>query len=221
MAKLAGPLHSTRATGSIGACLTYDTHRGIPVARRRSFTAQPRSKKQLAARSRFALLQRKWQSLTAEQRERWNLFAQQHEPNEPLFYQHLPWGGMHAFQSLNNTLALAGFPTKNDPPVYPIGAPLKNLTATYSAVIYPKIVFTWATYFSFNHYAYIFTATHLQPHTIPDKSEYRYTKNIEVQALQKEWAYPPRGQLHFLLPVVDKRTGRRCRPATASCWSNG
>lgn len=221
MAKLSGPLFSESATGSIGGCLTYDSHRGVPVVRRRGTTAQPRSHAQLAARSRFARLQRMWAAKAQDERAAWDVWAASHGPWYAEGDKPHPWTGMHAFQALNNVLLMMSRNPVDDPPSVLPSTPLVNFTAGYNPVVYPKITFSWNIIFSFNHYALIHAALHPAPHTIPDKSEYRYIQSIGVQQLRKEWAYPPRGQLHFRVPVADRRNGLRSALAVASCWSDG
>ena len=221
MAKSAGPLFSERASGSVGRSLTYDTHRGMPIVRRRGTTAQPRSAAQLAARGRFAQLTRSWRGLTDAQRAAWTLWAAANEPNEEHFYEHVRWSGANAYLALNAVLLQMAQTPKPDPPTLVKPDPLADFTATYSPVVYPKIVFNWLFTLNYNEYALIVAATHLKAHTYPDKSEYRYIKNIALPSITKEWPYPPRGQLHFQAPVADKRNGLRSQPTYISCWSDG
>lgn len=221
MAKLSGALHSESASGSIGGCLTYDTHRGIPVVRRRATTAQPRSPAQLAARSRFARLQRMWAAKAEHERAAWDVWAASHGPWYAEGDKPHPWNGMHAFLALNAVILMMGEDPQADPPTLPNPAPLLNFTALYNPFIYPKITFGWTFRLTAYNWVLIHAATHLQPHTHPDKSEYRYITRIGIGALRKEWAHPPRGQLHFQVPVGHSRTGLRSPLAVASCWSDG
>lgn len=221
MAKSAGPLFSERASGSFGGSLTFDTHRGMPIVRRRATTAQPRSAAQLAARARFAHLTRSWRDLTSTQRGHWDVWAANNEPNDPHANAHLRWSAANAYLALNAVLMMMGETIQSDPPVLPKPDPLEDFTAAYSAVVYPKILFNWHFTLAYNEYALINSATHLKVHTLPDKSDYRFIKQIALPSITKEWAYPPRGQLHFQVPVADKRNGLRSQIEYATCWSDG
>ena len=221
MAKTTAPLLSERASGSIGGSLTYDTHRGIPVVRRRGSTAQPRTKAQLRARGRFARLTKAWRALTASQRAQWNTWAAANEPNEEHFYEHIRWSGANAYLACNSVLLILAQTPKPTPPTRPKPNPLASFSATYSAIPYPHITFTWPPILDFNLYAIINAAVHTKTHTYPDKSEYRIKTTILILSPTKWWSYPPRGQLHFRVPVADKRNGLRSQPLYATCWSNG
>lgn len=221
MAKAAGPFFSERASGSVGRSLTADTHRGMPIIRRRGTTAQPRSSAQLAARGRFARLTRSWRDLTSKQRAHWDLWAAANEPNEQHYYEHVRWSGANAFLALNAVLLMIDVAINPDPPEHPNRDPISNFVCGYNAIIYPKIIFNWDFRPGTHEWVLINAATHLKTHTHPDKSQYRYILKIAVAGINKLWPYPPRGQLHFLAPVADSRTGQRSQPAYATCWSDG
>jgi hypothetical protein len=221
VAKTAGPLLSERASGSIGGSLTFDTHRGMPIVRRRGTTAQPRSSAQLRARSRFARLTRAWRDLSHSHRAQWDIWAAANEPNEEHFYEHTRWSGANAYLACNAILLILGRPVVDTPPTRPKPRPLQSLTATYSAIPIPHIVFWWDPILDFQLYAMVRAACHITTHTHPDKSEYRHKTSILVASPQKWWIRPPRGQLHFLIPTADRRNGLRSQPAYTSCWSDG
>jgi len=193
----------------------------MPIVRRRGTTAQPRSAAQLTARGRFAQLTRSWRDLTGGQRAAWDMWAAANEPNEEHYSEHVRWSGANAYLALNAVLLQMERPINTDPPTRVKPDPVQGLVVAYSDIIYPKISFHWDPYLDFQLFALINAAIHLKTHTYPDKSQYRFIKQIGLAWMTKEWAYPPRGQLHFRAPVADRRNGLRSQPAYATCWSDG
>lgn len=77
MVKVAAPMLSLDASGTIANSMTFAKWKGRPYVRTRVIPANPRTEKQTAIRAIMAFLARQWASLTASEQSTWSDKAKQ------------------------------------------------------------------------------------------------------------------------------------------------
>jgi hypothetical protein len=75
MVKLAGPMMSLSASGTIGNAITFATSKGRPYARIRVIPANPKTGPQIGMRAMMRFLSQQWTELTTVQKATWEVRA--------------------------------------------------------------------------------------------------------------------------------------------------
>lgn len=136
MAKVSGPLHSSEARGGMGG-LVFNSYRGIATVKAKTAPCQPRSAKQLAARSAAVQLARLWAAnlFHAE----WDAYARDH-PHVDGMGSSLRSSGANWFTALGTRLLAIGSPIPPAPPQWTAPPTAVGLSLSWTA---PNLTLTW------------------------------------------------------------------------------
>lgn len=138
-AKVLDPLHSVEARGKVGAII-YNTSRGNKYAKTFASPSNTMSTLQVACRTAMTTTARTWQTITAQQRADWSVWATLH-PKTDWTGSTVSWSGFNAYSALNSRLSRRGFSLKATAPVV-AGPTAKTFTPTASGSGAVSIAFT-------------------------------------------------------------------------------
>lgn len=97
MVKLAGPMFSLAASGTLAKTITFATWKGRPYVRERVIPSNPKSGAQTGRRAMFAFLAQEWAALTVAEKATWQTIADEIVASPFNAYVRVNMGNWHNF----------------------------------------------------------------------------------------------------------------------------